>query len=61
MPLKIEDIIDNPEINIKKYFNISKVYQQVNKISFIKKLENGTYIIDTSESKSKKTKKFFNK
>lgn len=58
---KIEDIIDNPEINIKKYFNISKVYQQINKISFIKKLENGTYIIDISESKAKKTKKFFNK
>jgi len=58
---KIEDIVDNPEINIKKYFNISKIYQQINKISFIKKLENGTYIIDISESKSKKTKKFFNK
>lgn len=58
---KIEDIVDNPEINIKKYFNISKVYQQINKISFIKKLENGTYIIDISESKAKKTKKFFNK
>ena len=58
---KIEDIVDNTEINIKKYFNISKVYQQINKISFIKKLENGTYIIDISESKAKKTKKFFNK
>jgi len=58
---KIEDIVDNPEINIKKYFNISKIYQQINKISFIKKLENGTYIIDISENKTKKTKKFFNK
>jgi hypothetical protein len=59
--IKIENIVDNPEINIKKYLNISKIYQQVTKISFIKKLENGTYIIDLSESKSKKTKKFFNK
>lgn len=58
---KIEEIVDNPEINIKKYFNISKIYQQVNKISFIKKLENGTYVIDISENKTRKTKKFFNK
>ena len=46
---------------IKKYLNISKVYQQVNKISFIKKLENGSYIVDIVENKPKKTKKFFNK
>ena len=58
---KIEEIIDNPDINIKKYFSISKLYQQIDKISFIKKLENGTYIIDTVENKPKKTKKFFNK
>ena len=58
---KIEEIIDNPELNIKKYLNISKVYQQVNKISFIKKLENGSYIVDIVENKPKKTKKFFNK
>ena len=58
---KIESIIDNPEISIKKYFNISKMYQQISKISFIKKLENGTYIVDLNENKIKKTKKFFNK
>jgi hypothetical protein len=58
---KIEEIIDNPEINIKKYLSISKIYQQIDKISFIKKLENGSYIIDINENKSKKTKKFFNK
>lgn len=57
--LKIENIIDDLEINIKKYFNISKIYQQINKISFIKKLENGSYIVDTSDNKKKK--KFFNK
>jgi hypothetical protein len=58
---KIEDIVDNPEINIKKYLNISKMYQQVNKITFIKKLENGSYIVDLVETKPKKTKKYFNK
>ncbi|MEI7831387.1 MAG: hypothetical protein WCI31_16530 [Prolixibacteraceae bacterium] len=29
---KIENIIDNPEIQIKKYINISKMYQQITKI-----------------------------
>jgi hypothetical protein len=56
---KIESIIDNPEIQIKKYINISKMYQQITKIGFIKKLENGTYVVDLSESKSKKTKNYF--
>lgn len=56
---KIESIIDNPDIQIKKYINISKMYQQITKIGFIKKLENGTYVVDLSESKSKKTKNYF--
>jgi hypothetical protein len=56
---KIESIIDNPEIQIKKYINISKMYQQITKIGFIKKLENGTYVVDLSESKSKKSKNYF--
>jgi len=56
---KIESIIDNPEIQLKKYINISKMYQQITKIGFIKKLENGTYVVDLSESKSKKTKNYF--
>jgi hypothetical protein len=56
---KIEDIVDNPDIVLKKYFNISKIYQHIIKISFIKKLENGSYIVDGSDSKPKKTKKFF--
>ena len=56
---KIEDIINNPEINIKKYINISKLYQEVTKISFIKKLENGSYIIDLNNNKHKKTKNYF--
>ena len=56
---KIEEIIDNPDITLKKYINVSKLYQQVTKISFIKKLENGSYIIDLNENKPKKCKKFF--
>jgi hypothetical protein len=56
---KIEDIVDNPDIILKKYFNISKLYQHIIKISFIKKLENGSYVVNINESKSKKTKKYF--
>jgi hypothetical protein len=56
---KINDIINDTNINFKKYFTISKMYQQITKISFIKKLENGSYIIDLSESKSRKSKKYF--
>lgn len=55
---KIEDLIDNTEINIKKFLNVSKLYQQIIKISFIKKLENGTYVFDLTENK-KKQKNFF--
>jgi hypothetical protein len=56
---KINDIINDTNINFKKYFTISKMYQQITKISFIKKLENGSYIVDLSESKSRKSKKYF--
>jgi hypothetical protein len=56
---KIEELVDNPELNIKKYLNISKMYQQVTKVSFIKKLENGSYVFDFAENKVKKSKKLF--
>jgi hypothetical protein len=56
---KINDIINDESINFKKYFTISKMYQQITKISFIKKLENGSYIIDMNENKSRKSKKYF--
>lgn len=57
--MKIENIIDDPNINLKKYLNISKIYQQIIKIGFIKKLENGFYIVDLDQNKSKKTKNYF--
>jgi hypothetical protein len=56
---KINDIVNDDNNNFKKYFTISKMYQQITKISFIKKLENGSYIVDLSENKSRKSKKFF--
>jgi hypothetical protein len=56
---KIENIIDDPNIPLKKYLNISKIYQQIIKISFIKKLENGTYLIDINQDKTKKSKNYF--
>lgn len=57
--LKMNDILDNPDINLKKYLNISKMYQQIIKIGFIKKLENGLYIVDLDQNKYKKTKNYF--
>ena len=56
---KIESIVDNSEIVLKKYINISKMYQHITKIGFIKKLENGSYIIDLNENKTKKPKNYF--
>lgn len=56
---KIELIVDNQEISLKKYLNISKIYQQVIKVGFIKKLENGTYVVDLNTNKTKKSKSYF--
>jgi hypothetical protein len=56
---KIDDIINNPDINLKKYITISKMYKQITKISFLKKLENGSYVIDINDDKPKKNKKYF--
>jgi hypothetical protein len=57
--IKIEEIVDDPNTVLKKYLNISKMYQQITKITFIKKLENGSYIINLNENKPKKSKKYF--
>ena len=59
--LEEQYILSIKETNNKyvKFINISKIYQQVTKISFIKKLENGSYIVDLSDNKVKKTKKYF--
>jgi len=56
---KIKSIIDNPSISLKKYITISKMYQQITKIGFIKKLEDGIHIVDISEKKVKNKNIFF--
>jgi hypothetical protein len=57
--IEIETIVDNPDVLLKKYINISKMYHQITKIGFIKKLENGSYVIDLNDTKAKKVKKYF--
>jgi hypothetical protein len=56
---KIEDILNDNEFPFKKYLTISKVYQQITKIQFFKRQENGNYIVDTSEKKIKNKNLFF--
>lgn len=56
---QIDDILNDETISLKKYLSISKLYNQIIKISFIKKLENGSYIIDTNLDKRQKSKKLF--
>lgn len=58
--LKIENIIDNTEILLRKYITISKLYQDISKISFIKKVDESNYavILDDKVKKSK-TSSFF--
>jgi hypothetical protein len=56
---KIQEIIDDETIHLKKYITISKIYQQITKISFIKKLEDNSYVINLMDNKCKKKKKFF--
>ena len=58
--LKIENIIDNPDISLRKYITISKLYQDISKISFIKKVDETNYavILDDKVKKSK-TSSFF--
>jgi hypothetical protein len=58
---KINLILDDESFVLKKYISISKIYQHVIKISFIKKYEDGTYYIDICDTKPKKKTNFFNK
>lgn len=59
--LKIETIVDNPDISLKKYITISKLYQDISKISFIKKVDETNYavILDDNKVKKSKTSSFF--
>lgn len=56
---KIEELLNDETFIFKKHITVSKMYQQVTKISFLRKLENGGYMIDTSEKKIKNKNIFF--
>jgi hypothetical protein len=56
---QIQELISDKDFPLKKYINVSKIYQQITKVGFIKKLENGSYVIDATEKKATKTKKYF--
>ena len=43
---KMKNIVCDENILLKKYINISNVYQHITKISFIKKLEDGSYVVN---------------
>jgi hypothetical protein len=57
----LETIVDNPDISLKKYITISKLYQDISKISFIKKVDETNYavILDDNKVKKSKTSSFF--
>ena len=55
---KIDEIVEDNEL-LKKYITISKQHNQISKISFFKKREDGTYFIDLIISKKKKNVAFF--
>jgi len=56
---RIEDMLDNPEFSFKKNIVLSKTYNQISKILFLKKLENGSHIVDFSTNKHKNKNIFF--
>jgi hypothetical protein len=57
--IQLKTIIEDPTVSLKKYIHISKMYQQITRISFIKKMENQSYIIDFQENKTRKGKNHF--
>jgi hypothetical protein len=56
---KIEELLKSEGFCLKKFLTISKVYQQITKISFLKKVEGGTYVVDISDKKIKNKNLFF--
>ena len=55
---KIDSIIDNNEL-LKKYISITKVHKQISKITFFKKKDDFSYMIDFQIPKKKKQISFF--
>ena len=56
--LKLSELINNPEFQLKKYVTVSKVFQEITKISFIKKIDELSYgiVLEDTNSSSKKIK-----
>ena len=50
----IYKLLNDTEFNFKKYITISKVQHQITKISFIKKAEDGSYLLDFKEKQKNK-------
>ena len=55
---KINEIIDNNEL-LKKHISITKLHNQISKISFFKKKDDFSYYIDFNIQKKKKQISFF--
>lgn len=58
---KLTAMVNSTEFPLKKYITISKIYQEITKISFIKKIDdtNYTIIVDDPSKKKGKTVNFF--
>jgi hypothetical protein len=51
---KINQLLEDPEFNFKKYITISKIQHQITKIGFLKKMEDGSYLFDFKEKQKNK-------
>ncbi len=56
---KVENIVKDESISLKKYITTSKMYQNIQKISFIKKNETGMYYFAFDDLQPKRVKKNF--
>ena len=50
----INEMLNDTQFNFKKYISISSMNQQITKIGFLKKMEDGTYLIDLKEKQKNK-------
>ena len=51
---KINEVLADPLFIFKKHITISKIHHQITKIGFLKKMENGSYLIDFKEKQKNK-------
>jgi hypothetical protein len=50
----ISQLLADPQFNFKKYITISNTQHQITKIGFLKKMEDGNYLIDLKEKQKNK-------